>query len=211
MHHFSIDIDNVVACTDEVMRRVIREFTRDHVRPEYEHIVKFNYYECPDHEGNHITKDEWRQVHDLFSEPRFLMSIAPMPGAIDGVRRLAHCGIVHLATSRLRKARKTTIEWLDHHGFPEHDLHFLRHGEKHAASRQFTAAVEDDYDQALSFAKLGTPCFLIRHPWNRNREAFQDVQWVENWSRLTECLLALTVAEPKATPAPARISDSGRS
>jgi hypothetical protein len=108
--HFCIDIDNVVACTDEVMRRVISEFTDGRVQLKYEDVVKFNYHECPDPHGNQLTKDEWRQVHDLFSEPRSLMSINPIPGAIEGLRRLATRGTVHLATSRLPKVRKTTVE-----------------------------------------------------------------------------------------------------
>ncbi|HEV3437895.1 MAG TPA: hypothetical protein VG122_11075 [Gemmata sp.] len=192
LHHFCIDIDNTIAQTDTVMRKVIADFTKGRVQLDYEGVVTFNYHECPDKQGNRITKEEWKQVHDLFSDPKYLMSVEPMPGAIEGLRRLSENGIVHLATSRLRKARKTTVEWIEHHGFPDHDLHFLRHGEKHAALKEFTAAVEDDYEQAVSHAKIGkTPCFLIRHPWNRNGEPIEDVEWVDDWSKLTEHLLAL--------------------
>src|SRR5215475_6547536 len=147
MYHFCIDIDNTIAQTDEVMRRVISDFTNGRVQLDYEDIVTFNYYECRDPKGNRITKEEWSQVHNLFAEPKYLMTVEPMPGAIEGLHLLAEHGIVHLATSRLRKARMTTVEWIEHHGFPDHDLHFLRHGEKHAALKRFTAAVEDDYDQ----------------------------------------------------------------
>ena len=128
------------------------------------------------------------------------MTVEPMPGAVEGLRRLAECGTIHLATSRLPKARKTTVEWLERHGFPDHDLHFLRHGEKHAALKRFTAAVEDDYDQAAAFACLGeTPCFLIRHPWNRSRYHLRGVHWVADWAALTEPLLKLIpTAEPNA-------------
>jgi uncharacterized HAD superfamily protein len=193
MNYFCIDIDNTIAKTDEVMRRVISDFTYGRVQLEYEDIVTFNYHECPDRQTNQITKEEWRQVHDLFSESKYLTNIEPMPGAIEGLRRLVERGTVHLATSRLRKARKATVEWLDHHGFPDHDLHFLRHGEKHAALKQFTAAVEDHYEQAVAFATIGaTPCFLIRHPWNRTRDPIEGVYWVENWDELSERLLALT-------------------
>jgi len=189
---FCIDIDNVVARTDEVMRRVIADFTSGRVQLEYDDIALFNYFECSDRQGNRITKDEWKQVHELFSEPRYLMSIEPMPGAIDAVGQLAERGTVHLATSRLRRARKTTAEWLDAHGFPDHDLHFLKHGEKHASLRPFAAAVEDHYEQAEAFATVGeTPCFLMKHPWNRTRRPIDGVQWVENWDELIVHLRAL--------------------
>ena len=189
---FCIDIDNVIACTDEVIRRLISDFTGGRVRLEYEDIGVFNYYECRDQHGNQITKADWKLVHDLFSEPGTVMNIAPMLGALDGLFRLAEHATIHLATSRLPKARKATVGWLEKHGFPEHDLHFLKHREKHEVLRQFTAAVEDDYDQAVAFAVIGkTPCFLIRHPWNRNRAAVEGVQWVKGWSELTPRLMAL--------------------
>src|SRR5262249_12392862 len=69
-----------------------------------------------------------------------------------------------------------------------------------------TAAVEDDYDQAVAFAKFGkTPCFLIRHPWNRSRETAADVHWVDSWPELTERLLALA-----STAEPSTAHDGGR-
>lgn len=187
--HFCIDIDNTIAQTDKVMRRVIAEVTADRVQLEYDDVVTFNYYECRDSRGNRITKDEWKVVHDRYSDPDHLLTVEPMPGAVEGLRKLAEIGTVHLATSRLPKARKATIEWLEQHQFPAHDLHFLRHGEKHAALKRFTAAVEDDYDQAAAFAYLGeTPCYLIRHPWNRSRYALRGVQWVTSWDEVIEKL-----------------------
>ena len=189
---FCIDIDNVIARTDEVIRRLISDFSGGRVRLEYEDIGGFNYYECRDCHGIQIAKDDWKQVHDLFSERDTVISIAPMPGAVNGLIQLAEHATIHLATSRLPKARKATIEWLEKHELPEHNLHFLKHREKHEVLRQFTAAVEDDYDQAVAFAVIGkTPCFLIRHPWNRNRAAVEGVQWVKGWSELTPRLMAL--------------------
>jgi uncharacterized HAD superfamily protein len=188
--HFCIDIDNVIARTDEVMRSIISDFSRGKVCLNYDDVTTFNYHECRDCRGNQISRDDWKLIHDRFSEPDVIISLEPLPGAIEGLRQLAEHGTVHIATSRLRKARRATIDWLEKHGFPEHDLHFLRHGEKHAALKRFTAAVEDDYDQAVAFATLGeTPCFLIRHPWNRDRKAVEGVAWVDGWSELTDQLI----------------------
>jgi uncharacterized HAD superfamily protein len=190
---FCIDIDNVIASTDEVMRRIIAEFTVGRVDLKYDDVVTFNYYECRDAKGNRITKDEWRQVHDHFSETQNIMSIEPMPGAVQALGKLVEHGTVHLVTSRLSLARKATIDWLDQHKFPEScDLHFLKHGEKHVALKGFTAAVEDDYDQAVGYVTIGeTPCYLIRHPWNRSRAKLRDVIWADGWAELTDMLIAL--------------------
>jgi hypothetical protein len=192
--NFCIDIDNVIASTDEIMRQVIKKFTGARVCLAYEHIKEFNYYECQDDEGNKITREEWRKIHDLFSEPRNLWLIQPVSGAIEGLQMLAERGTIHLVTSRLPKARRTTIEWLENHGFPPHDLHFLKHGEKHSSLRPFTAAVEDDYEQAAAFVTRGnTPCFLLKHPWNESKPFIDGLQWVDTWPELTERLLELAL------------------
>ncbi|MHB8848021.1 MAG: 5' nucleotidase, NT5C type [Burkholderiales bacterium] len=153
---------------------------------------EFNYFECKDSTGNSIDKEEWKSIHERFSEPRYLWLIQPFPGAIEGLRQLSkHCTL-HFATSRLPKARRVTVEWLENHGFPSHDLHFLRHGEKHVSLRQLSAAVEDNYDQAKAFATDGgIPCFLLRHPWNRTKPAVDGIHWADNWAELTEHLLRI--------------------
>src|SRR2546427_1421515 len=84
-----VDIDNVIAQTDDVMRRVIKEYTGGRVELTYADVREFNYYECKDKNGNGITKEEWKQVHELFSEARYLCQIQPIPGAIDGLHLLA--------------------------------------------------------------------------------------------------------------------------
>jgi uncharacterized HAD superfamily protein len=193
MARFCIDIDNVVAATDTVMRRVIADYTGDRVRLEHANITTFNYYDCRDPDGQGITRDDWPRVHEIFSEPGNLWLIQPVAGAIDGLHALARHGTLHLATARLPKARRVTVEWLDNFGVPAHELHFLRHGQKHVSLPPFTAAVEDDYAQAISFASAGaTPCFLLTYPWNCKtaaRPAASGVEWVADWSELTGRLL----------------------
>jgi hypothetical protein len=134
-------------------------------------------------------------VHDLFSEPRYLWQVQPRAGAIAGLKDLARLGTVHIATTRLPKARRTTIEWLSNHGFSEHDLHFLKHGEKHSSLRKFTAVVEDDYAQGVSFvSKALTPCILIRHPWNKAEPQAEGLHWADTWPEVVEALAALVAA-----------------
>jgi uncharacterized HAD superfamily protein len=186
-----IDIDNVIARTDEVMRQVIREFTDGRVDLDYNDIIEFDYHKCIDRNGRNITKGEWKSIHDLFSEPRYLWTIQPEEGVHDHLVKLSGKFDIHFTTSRLPRARRTTIEWLENYDFPAHDLHFLKHGEKHSSLGQFIAAVEDHYEQAIEFAKSGTPCYILEHPWNRAKPVIADVHWVKNWSALAPQLLAL--------------------
>ena len=80
MKNLCIDIDNVIARTDKVMRRVISEHTGGRIQLAYEDVKNFNYYECKDSTGNGINNEEWKHIHELFSEPRYLWLIQPFPG-----------------------------------------------------------------------------------------------------------------------------------
>lgn len=186
-----IDIDNVIAKTDEVVRQAIHDFTGGGVRLSYSDIIEFDYYKCTDSNGSTLTREQWDRAHELFSEPRYLWAVQPVQGVQSHLSKLHHTFDIHLATSRLPKARRTTTEWLENHNFPAHSLHFLKHGEKHVSLGKFFAAVEDHYDQAVAFANFGTRCFLLEHPWNRARPPVADVYWVRDWSDLTEQLLGL--------------------
>ena len=55
MPALGVDIDNVIAQTDEVMRRVIYDFTGGRVNLDYVHIVEFDYHRCIDGNGRSIT------------------------------------------------------------------------------------------------------------------------------------------------------------
>jgi uncharacterized HAD superfamily protein len=190
MANFCIDIDNVIAQTDSVMRKVISEYTGGRVQFAYEDVKEFDYHKL-NKNGDSISKDDWQAIHQMFSEPRYLLEITPTPGAIEGLHQLARKATIHIATSRLRKARRATLEWLEKYGFPDHDLHFVKHGEKHASLGSFVAAVEDHYEQAVEFAATGTTCFLLKHPWNETKPRIENVRWVDNWWGLTNELLTL--------------------
>jgi len=107
------------------------------------------------------------------------------------MHQLARKATLHIATSRLPKARRTTIEWLEKYCFPDHDLHFVKHNEKHISLGSFFAVVEDHYEQAVKFVKGGTTCFLLRHPWNESKPQLDGIQWVDSWAELTERFLSM--------------------
>lgn len=191
-----IDIDNVLACTDVVMRRLIRSHTQDRVKFDYEHIVEFNYYECKDSSGATITQKEWREVHDLFSRSPDLLDVTVVVDALEALQELSAVFDLHLATARLPTARKATLEWLERNAVPPHALHFLRHGEKHVSLGKFFAVVEDHYEQAADFAKTGTRAYLLTYPWNKGKPPLPNLLWFNNWKAVTSDLLTEARAAP---------------
>jgi hypothetical protein len=78
-----MDIDNVIAQTDAVMRRVIYLYIQGRVNLAYDHIQEFDYDQCIDSNGARINRREWHAIHELFSEHDAILSIEPMPGAIE--------------------------------------------------------------------------------------------------------------------------------
>ena len=118
--NFCIDIDNVIGQTDLIMRKVIQNHTQGRVVLAYEDILEFNYHECKDSSGNSISADEWKLVHELFSEAEYLRSVEAMPGAVNALHEIAEMGQIHIATTRLPKARCLTVEWLENLKLPRH-------------------------------------------------------------------------------------------
>jgi uncharacterized HAD superfamily protein len=185
--HLCIDVDNVLAQTDSVIRRLIRERSSFRVDLRYEHIVTFNYYECSDSRGRGISMAEWTAIHLEFSRSQSITSIEPYPECISVLSSLASRYVLHIVTSRLPCARKPTADWLDSHAFPAHTLHFVGHREKHLLPERFAAAIEDDPEQALCFARAGTPTIVLAHPWNSGC-ADQLVTRVASWAEIGRLL-----------------------
>jgi hypothetical protein len=184
-----VDIDNVVAYTDKVMRDVIRNHSRETVELRYEDVKHFNYWECADSEGRHITRDEWNStIHPAFSEQANILRIEPYREVRCFLCRLINAGYrIHLATSRLKQARVPTLLWLDEYRIPHDALHFVKHGTKHIVFRTCVAIIEDDLDQARKFAEQGIQSYVLAHPWN-DCAATENVTRVQNWHEIVDDL-----------------------
>ncbi len=192
-----IDIDNVIAETDTFMRRIIREHTGGRVNLRYDDISDFDYRNCADAAGEQLRRgnpaagiaDEWHVVHDIFSDR--VAEVEPYPGIQKILRELSQTFELHLATSRLYRARAGTIAWLTNHDFPDDiRLHFLRSGEKHLSMGRFFAAVEDELNQAIAFAHAGIHSFVRAHPWNTKGQNGLLHRY-RTWEEIASALLAL--------------------
>ena len=184
MKRLCIDIDNVIAQSDSVMRQLIKKHSAANVQLDYDDVVDFDYCKCHDKKGNSITKEEWRKIHEEFSKESNIMRIEPIHGACEYLKQLSEEKFeLHLATSRLPTARIPTIKWLEFHSFPSHWLHFVKSMEKHIVLQGFDAIIEDDREQAAKFTELGTQSFLLAHPWNEILNGSRIIR-VNNWQDL---------------------------
>ena len=166
-----IDVDNCVAATDLVMRRIIHHVTNGRVNFRYGDIREFDYHGslCHDENGERIDEATWKEVHDHFSEPEVVLSVKPLSGALEAIRTLQPEFEIHFITTRKPKARAATIHWLDQLGLDAtrpHSLHFVAHREKHEVITNLAAAIDDDLGQAMLFADCGVRSIVLAHPWN---------------------------------------------
>jgi uncharacterized HAD superfamily protein len=192
MEAICVDIDNVIAHTDEVMREVIRDCSKDKVELAYEDVVCFDYWKCRDSSGRRFDKGEWRTIHEEFTRTH-LLRIRPVESVNESLHRIAKRFEIHLATSRLPAGREDTLAWLAKYEIPHCKLHFVEHGQKHRIDNRFAAAIDDDREQGYEFHASGTQVFLLAHPWNEVGSR-SSLKRVADWGKLTEGVLDLTVA-----------------
>lgn len=188
-----LDIDNVIARTDEVMREVIRIHSKDGVDLNYEDIVCFDYWMCRDGQGRKIERNEWGNIHGEFTS-NHLPHILPFENISDHIGRLSQKFDVYFATSRLEHGKDKTIAWLQEHRVPyeKASLFFVKHGEKHLINRKFDVVIEDDREQAYAFHCKGTSAFLLAHPWNVVG-SHSPLQRIQGWEKLIEEILSVNV------------------
>lgn len=184
-----VDIDNVLAKTDEVMRQVIRVHSSSHVDLAYNDVVCFEYWMCRDGAGRRFDKREWTKIHREFTH-NHLLQILPFDNVSHHLETLSERFNVHLATSRLNDGQEATRVWLKQHGIPYKKLHFVQEGTKHLIDEQFVAAIEDDREQGYAFHNNGVYVFLLRHPWN-TVNPYSPLKRVTDWEQLTNELLNL--------------------
>lgn len=182
-----VDIDNIIARTDEVMRKVIKRHSKTSVDLRYEDIITFNYWECIDQQGRCLERSEWDHIHMEFTR-NHLRAIIPYPNVRVYLSRLAERFEVHLATSRLSEGQQITRDWLQAHNLPYSELHFVGHRKKHEIPKTFVAAIEDDREQAELFLEGGVQVFLLAHPWNVT-ETSNRLSRVQGWEGLVEKVL----------------------
>jgi 5'(3')-deoxyribonucleotidase len=191
-----VDIDNVLAQTDAVMREIIRVATVSKENPsgiwyEYEDITHFEYDLCTNSAGLCVSKQVWNAVHQLFQDPNsgYVDLIRPMAGALEGLNTLAERWDIWIVTSRHSGALKKASDWVERHfpGFSRNVRSSYQRKGKWEVS-PFQAAVDDHLETAVGFANLAVRSFVYTHPWNRGATADGRLTIVADWPQLVRKL-----------------------
>ena len=132
-----------------------------------------------------LSPAELSEFMRLAHEPEALGSIAPMPGGAAALGAWMRLGYeVFLVTGRPPETRGSTLDWLERHGIPYSEFHFLDkysdvYRDRPAAPGEtliladlarlgFCLAVEDFPGTIEHLAGgLGVPVALFDRPWNR--------------------------------------------
>lgn len=160
-----IDIDNTIADTDSVFRRIIQTVSRDRVRLLHDDVICYEYGRCRDANGHRLSSKEWQAVLSEFHREG-LSKTLPLRGIPTNIARLKKTFEIHLATARDSGSSQLTRNWLSLHQIPYDALHFVKHGEKHRLPVEFAFAIEDDREQAYAFYFAGVPSIVLSWPWN---------------------------------------------
>ena len=187
MKEICVDLDNVLARTDEVMRSIIYSFSRGRVNLRYEDVIRFNYYECTDNKGEYITNEEWKFIHNEFISNR-LNQVKPITGASRALETLSKKFKIYVVTTRPEKGLLVTKKWLKANNFNSYMLLPSEHRWKHKLGIHFDIAIDDDLEQALLFQENGTMPILLAHPWNKLSAGSKIVR-LPTWNDIVSFLL----------------------
>ena len=193
-----IDIDNTVADTDTVMRRLMRDASHGRVNLVHEDVICYEYWKCRDEKGNRLTSDEWKKVVSDFHREGLLDAL-PFDDTIHQLKRLQEVFEVHLVTSRDSASASLTKSWLTQHGIPHDFIHFVLHGEKHRLPVAFTQAVDDDREQAYAFYSVGVHSVLISQTWN-HMDWHSPFERLASWKAIATRLLERELQRDTAVP-----------
>lgn len=185
----AVDIDNVIADTDPLIRGIIRSMCG--VSLAREDIVQFAYSEALVAKG--LDRREAKRVEDealwVFHD-KACAEATPVDGAIDALNALSNAGLsIVVVTCRLRSCEGLTRVWLRQAGVPYDKLLFV--GEKAERCLEWAVLVEDAAHHALAVAERGVPICLLNHPWNRSLAPHPLILRADSWRQATGLILSL--------------------
>ncbi len=153
---FGVDLDNVLALTDPLIRRLIKEMFG--VRLEQRDLVHFDYWRCG------ITKKQEQLVFARFYKTECAI-VSSVNEAVDALQYLHNRFEIHIITGRPPKTKRLTMSWLKKYNIPYDELDFLQH--KNESRVSFKAFVDDHRETAYDMAGRGVHSFLLDYPWNQ--------------------------------------------
>lgn len=174
-----IDLDNVLARSDEVIRRLLEE--QSGLRLEQGDIREFDYARCG------ATRQQSDDALTAFHEGRCL-DARVLEHAVEALTCLRAHFRIEIVTSRPQSARGLTARWLSEKGLGFDALMFEVNKVENGS--RFAAFVEDNGTTAVALANLGVPTVLFDYPWNA-LVSHRAVHRVSSWDEAVAVLRRL--------------------
>jgi len=157
-HVFAVDIDGVAcAHAESICRYVSREYS---VECCAEAVTSW------DHDFGPITFT--KAVAKTYRDPHFVLGMDVVGGFAEFLSEVSQRFHVLFVSAREEYCHHATREWLRRH-FGQQDVIFVR--DKARVSAFYL--LDDNPDDALSFAAHGKEAFLLKRPWNDNRDTLR--------------------------------------
>jgi uncharacterized HAD superfamily protein len=179
-----VDIDGVIADADTQFRKYMKKiFKRDFRRSE---VKSFKYEECFE-----FTEYEFKKLYNLFSEEEIWITMEPIKGAIESLKKISKNNRIIIATSRPYITKEVTARWLKKYNVPYDQIHFTldkKHLLPEATEYQFDFFLEDHPDFAQKIAKTGIQVLLFSYPWNESVRKHPKIRRVSGWDEVLTIL-----------------------
>ena len=180
------DFDGIITDTDPAFREYIKRVTGKQFYREQ--ITKYFYEECLP-----ITKDDVDKAYQLMLEENVWSRMELVKGAKETLLALAEDFDIVIITARPADARSQSEEFLQKHGIPFKEIHFIREGNnKINLIKEFPfkieAFIEDRLDFAREIALSGIKTYMLDYPWNRCSGETDNLYRVNSWKEIKESL-----------------------
>ncbi len=172
-----IDIDNVIARTDEKIRQLIKDVYGTSLAQE--EITEYSYHKCG------ISRQQEENVLEIFHNIE-CENVELLKYAKKALCLLKEKYRIVIVTSRYLSSREATQRWLKTKRIAYDSLIFENN--KHKTNFKFAYFLEDRWKHALELANTGTKVLLFDYPWNRNRPEHPNIKRVNSWKEVVEIL-----------------------
>lgn len=133
--------------------------------------------------GPHHYARAGKRIYKYLSQPGFFRDLAPLPGAVSGMRWLVESGLDVVIVTAARRGHRDKLGWISEHlpFLPRDNVIFAHRKELVRADIMF-----DDAPHNLeNFARYGQP-IAMAHPYNANVTCPR----VDSWAQFVELIAA---------------------
>jgi len=181
-----VDLDGVIADTDAVFRKYIKEITG--VSSTRDMITSYFYEECL-----HISKEDVEKVYKVMQSDSGWKELPVLAGAKETLNDLAKSYEIFIITARPVESKAQTEDFLKKHGIPVKEIYFINGTQRKldiikGLPFEVSAFIEDRLDFAAEIARSGINTYLMDYPWNRTAEKIPNLYRVLNWKQIGSAL-----------------------